>query len=364
MPVQSLKTTLTFVFAFPPSEANSVMKKGKEGAVNGDLEMLGAETDCEEQRLTSNHLRKLIPGSPLPNLRAEQPAPEPLLEPIHEPELQPQEPACPASHLHSQRLQPQMRRHWQQQQQRPKYDDDEEDNALKESGEWAQRQRRPSAGKPGRSLLLPTSWNSRASTTTTTTQSRSSVGTRTSTSSVGLSFSLEVTIPDGDRAWTPSRIRKPGARSSGGGRDSTGSSLDQHPRPLPMKRPSGDELNAPSSTASMLSIPMPTTLKDDFKSIALTMTPVSGSKKRVYDKEKSLPPLPAGGLKKMPSNSSRTQVVSSGSAAGAATGKYAFPRAQTFSSTSSASTPLSPSAVLSPLPSPSVRPLQLPHQAA
>ncbi|KAF8963481.1 hypothetical protein BDZ97DRAFT_1820116 [Flammula alnicola] len=111
---------------------------------------------------------------------------------------------------------------------------------------------------------------------------------------------------------------------------------------------------------------MPTTPKDDFESIASTTTLVSGSKKRVYDKEKSLPPLPAGGLKKTPSNSSRTEGVGSGSAAAAATGKYAFPRARTFSSASSASasTPLSPSAVLSSLPSPSVRPLQLPRQAA
>ncbi|KAF8955099.1 hypothetical protein BDZ97DRAFT_1927458 [Flammula alnicola] len=83
MPVQSLKTTPTFAFAFPQSKPNSATKKGKERAVDGDVEMLGVETDSEERRgrstLPSNHLKKsqsplrkvVIPGSPLPNSRTE-----------------------------------------------------------------------------------------------------------------------------------------------------------------------------------------------------------------------------------------------------------------------------------------------------
>ncbi|KAF8953485.1 hypothetical protein BDZ97DRAFT_1914279 [Flammula alnicola] len=105
---------------------------------------------------------------------------------------------------------------------------------------------------------------------------------------------------------------------------------------------------------------MPIAPKDDFDSIASTTTTLSGSRKRVYDKEKSLPPFPASGLKKMSANSSRTEGIGCSSAAAAATRKYAFPRTGMFSSTSSASASifLSPSAVLSSLPSPSV------HQAA
>ncbi|KAF8957811.1 hypothetical protein BDZ97DRAFT_2061970 [Flammula alnicola] len=49
VPLQSLKTTPTFAFAFPPSEPNSAMKKGKERAVDGDVEMLDTETDSEER---------------------------------------------------------------------------------------------------------------------------------------------------------------------------------------------------------------------------------------------------------------------------------------------------------------------------
>ncbi|KIM35048.1 hypothetical protein M413DRAFT_369576 [Hebeloma cylindrosporum] len=300
-------------------------------------------------------------------------------------------------------------------------DDDYEDNTLQESGEWA-RIRRPSGGKKGLSASAgasrpamppPTSWQSRS--TNGKRASGGSAGARTSTSSAGSVFSLEVTIPEGSgegkrasSSSSTSRMVRPGGRSSlgssaGGTRDSSGSSTFDHPNPskyrrvTPTKRPSGDEVGTPTSTASTLSIPMPATPRD-YDGLSSSTTPVKGSVVGLgmkFNKEKSLPPLPSGGLKRP---SSRTNLVSKSTSNSKSTGstsnakstgstpnakststsavrtpsdgaKYAFPRARTFSSTSSASASSHTFAgagagaidTAGSPPTP-VRPLQLPRQ--
>ena len=226
---------------------------------------------------------------------------------------------------------------------------------------------------------------------------------RTSTGSVGSSFSLEVTIPEGstgeERSKTPSRLRRPSSHTSfksssigveGGGRDSSGSSsLDSRFSGFSSNGQqdssnNGGNGNTPSSTSSTLSIPMPSTPKDIFNPAA---PPMMSSTRRmsVLNKEKSLPPLPAGGLKKRSSGNLQRSITSNSKSSTTTTtagnslngtGKYAFPsssRIRTFSCTSTASTstpstsPIPTSAVLSPSSSavtikPTVRPLQLPRQ--
>ncbi|KAF8956000.1 hypothetical protein BDZ97DRAFT_1764215 [Flammula alnicola] len=146
------------------------------------------------------------------------------------------------------------------------YDDEEEDNTLKESGEqaWQTVVTANVMAQPHRR---------------DDDESRSSIGTRTA----------RVVLARVSRWRLLSRLVI--------GRN--------RPRGLGSQRLSGDE---PSST---LSIPMPITPKYDFDSIASTTTTLSVSRQRVYDKEKSLPPLPASGLK-MSSNSSRTEGIGCG----------------------------------------------------
>ena len=292
------------------------------------------------------------------------------------------------------------------------YDDDEEeeeDHTVEETGHWAQRYRLDQASPP-------TSWQRRhhppPSTRSRNRKNQQQIQTRTSTGSVGSGFSLEVTIPEGstgsivgeERSKTPSRLRRPSSHTSfksssiggvdGGGRDSSGSSsLDsrfsgfssngQHDSNNSNYNNGGGSGNGgtPSSTCSTLSIPMPVTPKDIFNPAAPPMM----SSTRGMNKEKSLPPLPAGGLKKKSSGSLQRSIISNGksstTAAGGTslngTGKYAFPssRIRTFSSSTSTSTP-SPSSPIPPtaaaILSPSssavtikpniVRPLQLPRQ--
>ena len=228
---------------------------------------------------------------------------------------------------------------------------------------------------------------------------------------------MEVTIPEGssttigeERSKTPSRLRRPSSHTSfksssigleggGGGRDSSGSSsLDsrfsgfsssgQQDSSNSNNNGGGCNGNTPSSTSSTLSIPMPSTPKDIFNPAAPPMMSSTRGIMSVLNKEKSLPPLPAGGLKKKSSGnlqrsiisnskSSTTSIAGNNSLKG--TGKYAFPsssssRMRTFSCTSSTSTstpstsPIPASAVLSPSSSavtikPNVRPLQLPRQS-
>lgn len=246
------------------------------------------------------------------------------------------------------------------------HDDGEEDHSLKESGEWAQRQRVQS-GRSGRSVgtntVPPTSWQrrtisssgSRSSYATGTGGDRSSLGTAASgdrTSKASLS-SVGSTLSTADASLkTPSRLRTPsGAKDSSGDRHGKG-------LPTPMKKASQDDVNTtPSSTASTLSIPMPLTPRDiDHSTATASTTKALSEKKSLYDKEKSLPPLPAGGLKKMPSHAR----IDAGTGAGAT--KIAFPRARTFSSTSTTAASSSVGAIASPS-SAAVRPLQLPRQA-
>ncbi|KAF9471885.1 hypothetical protein BDN70DRAFT_925951 [Pholiota conissans] len=255
------------------------------------------------------------------------------------------------------------------------WEEGEEDRTLEKSGEWAQRQRQSSKAS---STAPPTSWSGRSiSNSTTHSGGYGGVGggsVRTSTSSVGSSFSLEVTTPAEDRAKTPSRLRRP----SGGAMNNTSRSTTT---PNTVRRaPSKDELNTPSSTASTLSIPMPATPRDEDDASMTTTTTSMGvgavKKRSTWDKEKTLPPLPPGGLKKMPStphlDNAKAGVAGGVGGAGVGTpaaSRYAFPRARTFSSASrssahstSASTPHTPApaSVLAPT-SPKVRPLQLPR---
>ena len=125
---------------------------------------------------------------------------------------------------------------------------------------------------------------------------------------------------------------------------------------------------------------MPSTPKDIFNPNAPPML----SSTRGLNKEKSLPPLPAGGLKKKSSGNLQRSIISNGKGSTVTTGgtlngtgKYAFPssRIRTFSSASAASTstpslsspPIPAATILSPSSSavtikPNVRPLQLPRQ--
>ena len=159
-------------------------------------------------------------------------------------------------------------------------------------------------------------------------------GTRTSTSSVGSTFSLEVTIPEDGRekerrtstssSTTTSRMKRPSGRSSlgsstggGGARDSSGSSLLEPPtsfhRPALSKRSSGDEVNTPTSTASTLSIPMPVT-PQDYDALLSSVTTLKGSVfggSGKFDKEKSLLPLPTGGLRRSGSSTNLKATVTS-----------------------------------------------------
>ncbi|KAF8171133.1 hypothetical protein BJ912DRAFT_887235 [Pholiota molesta] len=260
------------------------------------------------------------------------------------------------------------------------YEDDEYDEGVEKSSAWAQHQQhqRPRVPSKASALPPPTSWATRSvgSKASVSGASASASGARTSTSSVGSSFSLEVTTPAEDRAKTPSKLRMPGGSRA---RNSSGSSGEQYhykkststSTSTVRRAASKDELNTPSSTASTLSIPMPATPRDDDASLsASTTTPVSGIKKRsTWDKEKSLPPLPPGGLRKTPSTSHFEAATSTGGSVGVSmTARYAFPRARTFSSTSSAhSTPAShaPASSLGAPPTPpAVRPLQLPRARA
>jgi hypothetical protein len=286
------------------------------------------------------------------------------------------------------------------------YDEDEEeeeeDRTIEETGHWAQRYRLGQASPP-------TSWQRRRQPPPST-RSRNKKNhqiqptARTSTGSVGSGFSLEVTIPEGstgeERSKTPSRLRRPSSHTSfkspsigvdGGGRDSSGSSsLDsrfsgfsssgQHD-----SNHNGGNGNTPSSTSSTLSIPMPSTPKDIFNPAAPPMLS-STRGMSLMNKEKSLPPLPAGGLKKKSSGNLQRSIISNSKSstmtatAGAlnGTGKYAFPssRIRTFSSSTSTTSTPSPSSPIPPAATilsssssavtikPNVRPLQLPRQTS
>ncbi|KAF8872210.1 hypothetical protein CPB84DRAFT_1854588 [Gymnopilus junonius] len=246
----------------------------------------------------------------------------------------------------------------------------EVDNTLMETGEWAQRHsqaqhrertRIPSGGSsilskpPSKATLPPTSWHRTAATattatttsTTTTTRtpsgiSRSSYGTtasRTSTSSVGSSFSLEVTAA-GDPVLVEDPNPSGGARGLGLRRDSTSSSAGGigMGRPSAMKKMNSRDdfsVTTPSeSTASTLSIPMPATPKDsdadgdgDEESLTLasSTTPVPGSKIRsMYNKDKSLPPLPSRSMPSFSRLDGTTATTTTTSTATAAT-RIAFP---------------------------------------
>ena len=332
-------------------------------------------------------------------------------------------------------------------------EEEEEDHTIEETGNWAQRYRLGGGG--GQHPTSPPQRHHRQfpppSTSTTRSRTRknhqiqttTSNYSRTSTGSVGSGFSLEVTIPEGgeERSKTPSRLRRPSSHTSfksssigvvenggsgggGGGRDSSGSSSldsrfssgfssqqDGSNSNNNQNNNNGVNGNTPSSTSSTLSIPMPSTPKDIFNPAA---PPMMSSRRGsgsivvgVLNKEKSLPPLPAGGLKKklsgnlqqrsILSSSSGRNSVTSTTASGrnslnasttttgmVGTGKYAFPttsRIRTFSSTSVSTPPLPSSPSTSPtIPSaapgvltpsssavtikPTVRPLQLPRQSS
>ena len=297
------------------------------------------------------------------------------------------------------------------------YDEDEEeeeeDRTIEETGHWAQRYRLGQTSPPA-------SWQRRRQPPPSTRsrnrrhQQQIQTTSRTSTGSVGSGFSLEVTIPEGsstdvvgeERSKTPSRLRRPSSHTSfkspsigvdgGGGRDSSGSSsLDsrfsgfsssgqQDSSNNGNHNGGSGNGNTPSSTSSTLSIPMPSTPKDIFNPAS---PPMMSSMRgmSLMNKEKSLPPLPAGGLKKKSSGNLQRSITSNGrsstttmttATAGASlngTGKYAFPssRIRTISSTStstpSPSSPIPAATSLSPSSSavtikPNVRPLQLPRQ--
>jgi len=206
------------------------------------------------------------------------------------------------------------------------FNDGEEDHTISKSGEWAQkhRQRFGSSGKIVRKSLPPTSWQSKSAAARS-----SAAGSRTRTSSAGSHLSASLSVEplaadrDRERSRTPSRLRRPSAGSNSNARDSAGS--DRHVAPSASRDDSRT-----SSTTSTTSIPMPATPKD--LDPTTMSTPLAGSKKSMFNKEKSLPPLPS----------------------------HAFPKARTFSSTASAGTPT----VASTPASPAVRPLQLPRQAS
>jgi len=196
----------------------------------------------------------------------------------------------------------------------------------------ALRPRLSSAGRSSKPALPPTSWLNKAATAPN--------GTRTSTSSIGSTFSVDTALSDG----MPRRPSKLGRPSSGGFRDSSGSS-ENYGSSLRRKGSSGIDRTSSSTTASTLSTGIPSTPRDYDPSMS---TPAGFGSTRSYNTEKSLPPIPYNLLKKRPSNS-RIDTLSS---------SFSFPRARTFSATSSSvPSPTSPSSA-SP-----VRPLQLPRQA-
>lgn len=179
--------------------------------------------------------------------------------------------------------------------------------------EWGQR--RPRTTSVSRSAVPPTSWSGRG---------EKSAGSRISTGS---------------------------AESSG----SIGTKMKLSP-PTEMQNASSDDTIHTPSTASSLSIPLPTTPQDE-----VSLNGAMVRKGRVIDKDKSLPPLPIQPiLKKQPSQTT----VGGGSG-----GKIPLPRSRAGSVSSgmpSASASVSPAAaalarVTSPGP---VRPLQLPQRIA
>ena len=268
-------------------------------------------------------------------------------------------------------------------------EEEQEDHTLEESGRWAQRLR---LGQTSQAM----SWQRRhqppPSTRSQNRRNRQTLSTpRTSTGSIGSGFSLEVTIPEGsgevgERSKTPSRLRRPSSHNTSmGGRDSSGSSsFDNRSSGFSssrQRRSGGEDSNhgtgnenTPSSISSTLSIAMPNIPKDILDPAAPPLLSVN--------KEKSLPPLPAGGLKKKSSGTLRRSNGTSNSTTTPmptilnGTGKYAFPstKIRSFSSTSSTPPPTSPippasSSVLLPSSSaatikPNVRPLQLPRLTA
>ena len=185
--------------------------------------------------------------------------------------------------------------------------------------------RHPFLASASRSSVPPTSWYNKTN--------RSSGGTRASTSSVGSSFSQDANIPDRPRLLNASKI-------SSALRDSSASSGDNYEPSIADKRISGVRT---SSSTSSFSIPMPVTPKD----VDPALWSPSGLGVKLYNKEKSLPPLPKGVLKKQPSK-----------------GNMGTTRLRTFSSASSVSTPSPTSASPSESKLPGVRPLHLPRQAA
>lgn len=190
-------------------------------------------------------------------------------------------------------------------------------------GEYSPVLRHPFLASASRSSVPPTSWYNKTN--------RSSGGTRASTSSVGSSsFSQDANIPDRPRLLNPSKI-------SSALRDSSGSSGDNYEPSIADKRIS---VVRTSSSTSTFSIPMPVTPKD----VDPALWSPSG---QLYNKEKSLPPLPKGVLKKQPSKA-----------------HMGTTRVRTFSSASSVSTPSPTSASPSESKLPGVRPLHLPRQAA
>ncbi|TFK21025.1 hypothetical protein FA15DRAFT_682284 [Coprinopsis marcescibilis] len=209
-----------------------------------------------------------------------------------------------------------------------------EEDSMKDTSDWALRQgRSPPRSNP------PTAWQrkmSGASTSTRTSVASSggrlsiaSSGGRLSVASTGSAFSLEVTSPeDGSMRSSPHRKRR--LRESA----SSGESA--------FNRRSGDDsLIGTPSTASTLSIPLPVTPQHEHQ----VPVHIDSAKKQYLDKDKSLPPLP--GVLKKPSTKSSTPAS-----------KMTFPRARTFSSTSSSnSTPIAVHST--PV---NVRPLQLPRQ--
>lgn len=179
--------------------------------------------------------------------------------------------------------------------------------------EWGQR--RPRTISTSRSVVPPpTSWHGRGG------KNGSGSGSRISTSSAGSSTSGIKTkfSPTPDNGTTSHN--------------------------------SDDTLHTPS-TASSLSIPLPSTPQDE-----ILLNGAITRKGRGYDKDKNLPPLPLQPiLKKQQSQT------------GLGGGKIAFPRSRAGSASSSGipSTPMPTSTTLSRVTSPGpVRPLQLPQRMA
>ncbi|KAF5322978.1 hypothetical protein D9611_009367 [Ephemerocybe angulata] len=207
--------------------------------------------------------------------------------------------------------------------------------------EWGaiRQQRTVSASNP------PTSWSRKMNATTTSARtSIASSGGRMSIASSNGRYSMASNgslfshdgIPEGYEPSMPSYRRTPRTSQSSG---DSGLNHDM----------------GTHSSGSTLSIPLPVTPQHD-QSPPNILTSLSAKKKPTLGKNKDLPPLP-GGLKKVQSKANlaaSTNVPPS---------KQSFPRARTFSNTSStASTPSSlfiPGAPSTPT---AVRTLQLPRQ--